>query len=312
MSTFGQYFVLSAPLFGLVLLGYAIGSSARWKRSWSEWASKAVFNVVLPALLFRMMSQFGQLPPVDTRLLIAFFGGCIIVFAIGRSLAAHVFELDGTAQSVFGMGGIFSNNVLLGVPLASATLGPETLPAVALVLTFNSLILWTLVSVSVEWARHGASSMRGLGATALSVARNPIVASIVGGTLFGLTGLTLPLVLDCVLRLVGGTASPAALLVLGMGLAHYGFRNEWRAATTITLIKLLLHPAVVWLLAVALGLPALETSVVVLLASLSVGVNVYLMAAQFDTLQGAVAGSLVLSTAAAAMTTPIVLTLLGP
>jgi predicted permease len=51
--------------------------------------------------------------------------------------------------------------------------------------------------------------------------------------------------------------------------------------------------------------------VVVLLASLSVGANVYLMSTQFQTLQGPVASSLVLSTLCAAITTPALLALMG-
>ena len=50
---------------------------------------------------------------------------------------------------------------------------------------------------------------------------------------------------------------------------------------------------------------------VVLLASLAVGVNVYLMSRQFKTMEGPVAASLVISTALAALTTPLVLTLIG-
>jgi len=57
-------------------------------------------------------------------------------------------------------------------------------------------------------------------------------------------------------------------------------------ATAITAIKLLVQPLVVWLLALLLGLPPVETQAVVLLAALSVGVNVYLMAREFDALQG--------------------------
>ena len=48
-------------------------------------------------------------------------------------------------------------------------------------------------------------------------------------------------------------------------------------------------------------------SFAVLLASMAIGANVYLMAAQFQTLKGTVASSLVLSTAAAAITTPLLL-----
>jgi predicted permease len=47
----------------------------------------------------------------------------------------------------------------------------------------------------------------------------------------------------------------------------------------------------------------------VLLASIGVGANVYLMSRQFKVLEGPVAASLVISTALAGMTTPLVLAL---
>ena len=47
---------------------------------------------------------------------------------------------------------------------------------------FNSLLLWTLVTVSVEWARNRDLSARGLGKTALEVVTNPVVAAILLGT----------------------------------------------------------------------------------------------------------------------------------
>ena len=121
----------------------------------AESLSQFVFSVALPAMLFRLMSDFSKLPPVDVRLLIAFFGGCLIVFVIGRLIAWKLFALDGVSQSVFALGGVFSNNVLLGLPLAKVALGDAAVPSVALVLVFNALILWTLVTVSVEWAQHG-------------------------------------------------------------------------------------------------------------------------------------------------------------
>ena len=82
MDAFIHYFVLSAPLFGLTLLGYVMASWRRWRREWTAGASKFVFAVALPAFLFRLMSDLSSLPPVDARLLIAFFGGCFVVFAV--------------------------------------------------------------------------------------------------------------------------------------------------------------------------------------------------------------------------------------
>ncbi|MDS4029385.1 MAG: AEC family transporter, partial [Candidatus Contendobacter sp.] len=246
----------------------------------------------------------------DARLLVAFFGGCLVVFILGRLIAWRVFKLDGVGQSVFALGGVFSNNVMLGLPLAKVALGEAAVPSVALVLVFNALILWTLVTISVEWARHGSFSVHGFAKAARAVLVNPIVAGILSGTLFGVTGLPLPALIEQPMAMLSPAATPLALIALGMGLTEYRLRDDWRISAAISAVKLLIQPLVVWLLARLLGLGTLETQVVVLLASLAVGANVYLMSRQFETLEGPVAGSLILSTALAALTTPLVLTLM--
>ncbi len=311
MQAFLELVRLALPLFALVLAGYAVMRLTRWPQGMSEALGTFVFNVALPAMLFHLMSDLSRLPPVDARLLAAFFGGCLIVFGIGRVLGARVFRMNGTAQSVFALGGVFSNNVLLGLPLAQRTLGDAAVPAVALVLVFNALTLWTLVTVSVEWSRHGQFSWRGFAATARGVLTNPLVLAILSGTAFGLAGLRLPSVLEEPVALLSRAAAPVALVALGMGLAHHGLRPGWRISVAITALMLGLQPLVVWLLARALGLPPLETQVAVLLGSLAVGANVYLMSRQFKVLEGPVASSLVLSTLLSSLTTPAALALVG-
>ncbi|MEO8184445.1 MAG: AEC family transporter [Deltaproteobacteria bacterium] len=311
MFTFLHYLTLLAPLFGLAALGFALARLPFWRPSWTQVISKFVFAVPLPALLVHLMSDLSRLPPVDARLLIAFFGSCLLVFALGRVVARVAFALDGVGQSVFALGGVFSNNVLLGVPIAKVALGPEALPSVALVLVFNALTLWTLATVSVEWARHGSLSLAGIGHTLRGVLTNPIILAILTGTALGLSELVLPAPVDQVLAGLGAIAGPLALVVVGLRISEYGVRQGLAQGLTITAIKLLVQPAVVWVLALALGLPPMERHAVVLLGSLSVGVNVYLVASQFQTLQGSIASSLVLSTALAALTTPLVLALQG-
>jgi malonate transporter and related proteins len=197
------------------------------------------------------------------------------------------------------------------VPLARVTLGERSLPAISLVLAFNALTLWTLATVSVEWARHRALSWSGYLRSAKAVLANPIVASILLGTIWGFVALPLPGVVDQTLQLMSEAAIPLSLIALGMGLAKYGIREGWRISAVMTAMKLAGQPLAVWLLAGALSLPPLETQAIVLLATLPVGANVYLMARQFDTLGGPVASSLVLSTALAAVTTPLILTFLA-
>ncbi len=311
MSSFLHHLEISAPLFVLVLAGYLLAASGRWPKVVSDALAKFVFAVAVPALLFRLMADMSRLPPVDARLLIAFFGGCLIVFVLGRAAGLWLFGLNGVQQSVFALGGIFANNVLLGLPIIKATLGDAAMPSVALVLVFNSLTLWTLVTVSVEWARHGDLSVRGFGRTTLNVIMNPVVSSVLVGAAFGLTGLPLPALIDAPLALLGQSAVPLSLIVLGMGLAEYGIRAGWHEAVAITVLKLVAQPLAVWTLAWLLGLPPLETQAIVLLAALAVGVNVYLMAREFDAMQAPVATSMVLSTALSALTVPLALALMA-
>jgi len=312
MSQFVHQLSVAAPHFVLVLIGFLLAASGRWPKAVSDALAAFVFGVAVPALLFRLMSDPSRLPPFDVRLLLAFFGGCLVTFAIGRMVGSALFRLDSVQQSVFALGGVFSNNVLLGIPLAKAMLGDAALAPVSLVIVFNSLTLWTLATVSVEWARHGELSIHGFLGTAKKVVTTPVIAAVLIGAAFGLTGLRLPEMVDEPLHLISQSAVPLALIVVGMGLSEYGVRAGWRVGAGITLLKLVVQPLVVLLLAILLGLPPLERQAVVLLASLAVGVNVYVMARQFDALQSSVASSMVLSTALSVITTPLALALAAP
>jgi malonate transporter and related proteins len=145
---------------------------------------------------------------------------------------------------------------------------------------------------------------------AKAVLTTPVIAAILIGTVWGLTGLPLPSVVRRSVDLVSQAAIPLSLIAMGMGLAEYGIYEGLHVSTMICTLKLIAHPLVVLLLARWLRLPPIETHATVLLASLPVGVQVYLMSRQFETLGGPVAASLVLSTALAAATTPLLLALI--
>lgn len=307
MNAFLHHLALGAPLFALILAGYLLIRIGGWSKSMTDHLTTFVFSVGLPAMMFRMMSGLSKLPPVDSRLLIAFFGACLGVFLLGRLVSWRFFGLDGLGQSVFGIGCIFSNNVMLGLPLAKASLGDQAIPSVALVLVFNAFVLWSLVSISAEWFRHRSISLKGFRDTLRGVLRNPIILAILGGTAFGLTGEALPETIDSPLAMLGQTGVPLALVALGMSLAEYDLRDQWRVSAVITMLKLVVLPLCVLGVARLIGLPKIETMVVVLLASIGLGANVFLMARQFKAVEEGVAGALIMSTIGSAITMPLFL-----
>jgi predicted permease len=298
VSSLGTQIAQSLPIFLLIVLGYALAAFAPWAREAGGALSTFVFNVSLPALLFSITSTPSRSTP-SWKVVGAYFGGCFVIFAVARLVARFATSLDGVDGSLFAVGGVFSNNVLLGIPLAQAFLGPAALPVVAMVLIFNAAVLWTLATASIEQARGGEVTARNLLRTAVTVTVTPLV------------GLRVPSLVAEPIESLGRAATPLALVVLGIGLQRYGLRTGWKISLGITVVKLVLHPLAVWLLAVALGLSAVETLAVVLMASIATGANVYLMAEKFGTLQGPVASAIVVSTTLSVVTTPLWLALAG-
>ncbi len=309
--TFLQAFELALPLYLLILIGYLLARFANWPKAVPEALSRFVFVIAIPSMLFALTSDLSRLPPLDVRVLLAYFGGCLAVFVAARLLAGRLFRQDGVGQTVFGMAAIYGNTVMLGLPIAKAAIGEASVPSLAMVLVTNALVMWTLVTVSVAWARGGSFTWSGILVTLRSVVTNPVVASILLGSAWSLTGLPMPSPIGSTLNLLGQSAVPLALVTAGFGLAAYRIREGIGMAAVITVLKLAALPLLVLLIARVTGLPALETQVVVLLSSISVGVNAYLMAREFNALQGPIGTALLLSTIGSAVTVPIVLLLTG-
>lgn len=82
MQLFFHHLELCAPLFLLVFLGWGTVKVGMFDKAVSSGLSKFVFKLLMPVMLFQMMSHLSEMPPVDWRVLIAFFGSCIISLKI--------------------------------------------------------------------------------------------------------------------------------------------------------------------------------------------------------------------------------------
>ena len=301
MQLFLHHVALCAPLFLLVALGWGSVKIGLFTNEVTKALGRFTFRLLMPVMLFKLMSGFADMPPVDWRILIAFFASCAIIYAMGRSFFKHVFKTDAAATTV-----------QLGVPIVQVSLGNEAIPAISLIIIFNVLLLWTVAIASVEFGRTGSiGNWRSAAAPMLRVFKNPIVLGILIGSAWSFTGIKLPDFLEKSVELVAMSTTPMCLMVVGMGLAQHSFRAALTKGSIITAVKLVLQPLLVWIIAKILGLGTLETNAVVLMASLPVAINIYLMAQDFKAEEGAASNSIFVSTFLSALTVPLTLTLLG-
>ena len=106
-------------------------------------------------------------------------------------------------------------------------------------------------------------------------------------------------------------AGPVALFAMGLGLKKFGISGNVRPAILLTLLKLMVMPAVALAAATLLGLPPLTAQVAVIAAGLPAGVNSYLIAVQFGTGQALASNQITIATACAVVTTAVWLSIAG-
>ncbi|KFA59142.1 putative transporter [Gilliamella apicola] len=256
------------------------------------------------------MSHVSEHLQVDINLLLVFFGGSFIVFTIGCLIASKLLKLNGSQSTLFAMGGIYTNTVFVGIPIIKTLLGDEAIPIVAIIVIFNALILWTLATVSIEFVQMGKFSGKGFIKAFKNVSKNPIIIGIFTGIAVNFIGLPMPNFIDKSAKMVSDMTAPLSLIVLGMGLSEYKIRDKLLITASICILKLAVLPIVTYIMGKLLGLPTLELQVLVLLSSVSIAINCYMMARQFEVLQGPIASSLLISTALSSITTPLILSIM--
>jgi len=139
-----------------------------------------------------------------------------------------------------------------------------------------------------------------------SIITNPIIVGIGIGIAWRLSGVAVPPVAKSVLKFLGDTAAPCALVAMGMSMTRVSFAGNKLLIVVISLLKLVLHPLIVWVLAVpVLHLPPLMAGAAILFAASPTGINAYLLAERYRSGESVTSGAISLTTILAIITTTI-------
>lgn len=302
------------PIFGLILAGFAVGRTSLLGAEGIRGLSNFVYYVAIPALLFRTLSQGLPSRGLDWSILFAYFGGAFATYALASLAGRGLFRLGGEEAGVMGMGAGFANLVMMGIPLIATAYGRDGLIPVMLIVAFHSVLLIGGTTLWVEVARGGRGGFGPtLLATAGSLLRNPVMLGMAAGVGYGLTGLGLWSPVDRFTQLLSQAAPPCALFALGATLA--GFRLGGAPGETLTIVgcKLLLHPALVFLLATRVfAIDPTWAAIATIAAALPTGANVFILAQRYNAYVDRTSSAILVSTGLSIFTVALLLVLLGP
>jgi hypothetical protein len=283
MSDLVGLFNLLAPFFGLIGLGFFCGKVVRRPEAGLAWMQFFLIYIALPCLFYKLIADkpLDQLTNWPFVIATTFCTAC----AFALSYAAGFWHTRDMPQSVMqGVAGSYSNIGYMGPPLVLSALGPAASAPVVLIFVFDNLFLFSLVPLLMAVA---GVEKRTLPATirdiVWKVVTHPFNLATVAGVLASYTHLELPQAVDKIVVWLQGAAAPCALFLLGVTVALRPLGRIPGEVPALVVIKLVLHPLLVWAVLSGLGdFGAPWTYAAVVMAALPPALNIFVISTQYN------------------------------
>jgi len=254
-------------------------------------------SFAIPCLLFAAISRLDLGQEFDWRLLVSFYTGAVVSFGLGFAGARLFFKRDWEDCVAIGFVALFSNTVLLGLPISERAYGPDALAANYAIIALHSPICYAIGITTMELMRNRGGRLRDTGARVLrAMFHNALVIAIALGFAVNLSGLPVPEVMEDALDMMVRAALPAALFSLGGVLYRYRPEGDLRTIAYVVALSLVVHPAITYGLAKAFGLSTEALRSAVVTAAMAPGVNVYVFANMYGRAKRVAASSALIGT----------------
>ncbi|MEL6374443.1 MAG: AEC family transporter [Pseudomonadota bacterium] len=305
--------IIVAPIFALIAMGFIAARTGYMGPGSGKVLAEFGFKVAMPALLVRAAMQVQATDASPVALWTAFFAAALIIWVLTAIFTPLLLRRPAADAPAIAFGSTFGNSIMLGIPLGLAAFGPEAATPMALLVSVDTPLMWLIATLHQEWTgrRSDVPLSRALGGVLADLFRNPIILALLVGTALRFAGVTLDPVTDKIVSLLGAAAVGSALFALGMTVAAIELRGQAPTLVLICTMKLLVYPAIAFIVVTYLvPLPPVWANVVLLFAALPVGANAFLFASRYERAVGSVSAAIAISTVIAAITVPLVLGLL--
>lgn len=265
ISLFGFALSVTIPIFVVVLLGFILRRIDFINDDFIRIASNFVFNIGLPTALFISVAKTDLSRLANFRLIIISIVMTIIVIALSAAVSLIQVK-EKRDRGIYVQGAYRGNLIIVGLAFCTNAYGDiglaiASLPAAILIALYNIIavyILNTTLSKNIDQSLYSII---------LGVIKNPLIIGILCGLLFNLTGLSLPGIALDTGSYFSQMSLPLALLCIGGAMDLSSLRTSGSTAVGSTVLKLLISPLVVCLLAIPLQIRGQELGILFLLAA---------------------------------------------
>ena len=229
------------PVFSMLALGFLLGRGGRISGAEAGAINRVAFLVLQPALIFPLVNGLDwSLFRLDA---IALYAGCqAVVFSLAFVLARRLLGCETIEAWLLAMATIFVNTLLYIWPISYLIYGEAAALPVTGIVAWDAAVTFAFFIVTTDLlANRRASAIR----SARRIAGNPVLVAIALGALGNVAGLATPAPLLTAMDFAGAGAAPLTLFALGVILSGQTLAPT-PAVATISALKLLAFPALVW------------------------------------------------------------------
>lgn len=265
------------PVFAIIGFGWLAGYRWGVNGGMAAALNRFVFMFALPALMFRLLAT-APIHEFSWPLLAAYFVGQLVVWLAAFAAMALIWKRP-LAERVLGAASAgLPNHVFLALPIVIWLLGEAGALPVLMIVTLDSLVIYSLTLVLMEIATHDGPDRHPFRAVIDSYRRSPQLIAILLGLGWALAGFPLPEAVETGTKFLGAAAAPTALFVLGSHLSRARIAGNRAMLATLMGLKMIVHPLLVWLIATRLfGLSGDDLWIAVLVAAAPVGATSFVL-----------------------------------
>lgn len=271
------------PIFALIFAGWLVRRLGVMDGRGMSELNRYVVWLALPALLFDITAHAHRVDVWRPGFIAAYGVSVAAVFVLTVLLRIRAQPLADAA--VMGLAAAYGNVAYMGIPVMAAVLGASGVMTAMIATLITVCALFSVAVVMIEAGLQSEVRLHHLFLkVGRSVIRNPLIVAPVLGALAALTGLAVPDPVEKALKMLGGTASPCALVTIGLFLGARPEVSEQRLGgeaaviTVLVALKIVLQPVIAFGLATVLRLPPTLARATLLLAAMPTGTGPFMLA----------------------------------
>ena len=300
-----------SPIAAIILTGWALVRFNIVKRETFRDNNAILYWLAIPATLVRLVAGVDLAGGDNLNLVLAVYASYLSMPAIGWAAGKFSGE-NKDRQAISAMVSMRSNQIFIGLPAIAIAMGTKGLEPLSVYLAV-SLVGYHMISVAAsQIVLSGGVSPRAILESAKKLAVNPMVLACLIGAAFSLSGINkFPHPADVTLKVLGEIGTGMALLAVGAGLSFGALPSLLKKTWKDCLIKLIVHPAVLWGLFLLWPVDGAMMQVSVFASAMPVAVNT-MVASQGMGMDYRYAGeTIAVTTVLSAVTIPLWIRLLG-